>query len=229
MPQTPIDLANTIYKISSFVALLALALSAIAGIFIYISSEIRGKYSDQLIENARALGAQANESAAVADVKAEQLKKDNLELSITLERERRERIELERRLGPRLLSIEQKKAIHETLKNISKRASVIIITSDNSPEASNYASEIYEALRASGVKTLRRNLKVTTIGSPDYGVSLILLGGPEKQAIKRAFTSTNIVTEVRQDNEPSEEDKERMLYNWSYSAAIEVKAKPPHL
>lgn len=225
----PLELANAIYKTSSIVALMALALSATAGIFIYVTSEIRGKHADQSIENARTLGAQANEAAALANVKAELLTKDNLQLSLTLEKERRERIELEKKLGPRSLSTEQKLAMRNALQNISSTASVLIIRSDSSSEVSNYASEIAQIFRESGIQVAEQQTKIIKVGSPNHGTSLILLGGPAKETIKNAITLANIATETREIKKPSDEDQKRMIYKWELSAVLEIKSKPPHL
>lgn len=229
MPNIPIELANTIYKISSVIALVALALSATAGIFIYVTSEIRGKYADQSIENARVLGAQANEASALANLKAEQLIKENLQLSLILEKERRERLDLQRKLGPRSLSTEQKSAMKTALQGISPNASIIIVRRDSSPEVLNYASEIAAIFKDSGIQVVEWQTRVTTLGSPDHGAALILLGGPEKQLIKNAITLANISTEIREHKQPSEEEQKTRLYPWHASAALEIKSKTPHL
>ncbi|MFU2327723.1 hypothetical protein [Pseudomonas sp. NFX98] len=229
MPEISLETANIIYRYASIVALVALVASAGAGLVIYVTSEIRGKYADESIERARNLGAQANESAAQANVKAETLTKENLQLSLTLEKERKERLELQRQLGPRTLSAEQKIKLVDMLKHLPENATILITRNESSKETNDYASEIAETFKRAGANVVEKQINFMTFGSPNYGVRLVLLGGPGRETIKTSMQSTNIATEIKQLPEPDPKNPTRNLYNWSMSAAIEVLPKPPHL
>ena len=92
--------ADAIYTVSSTVVI-------VAGIIAYWSSGLREKYSDQHVADAKVESARANEGLAKANLNIEDRKKENLQLSITLEAERSGRAALEKKLSERLVPSHQ--------------------------------------------------------------------------------------------------------------------------
>lgn len=229
MTQISLEAANLIYRYASITALVALTASAGAGLIIYVTSEIRGKYADESIALASAMGAQANESAAKANIKAELLTRENLQLSLILEKERKERIELERKLGPRTLNAEQVTVLRETLGKLPNDSKILIMRNEASKEILNYATEIKEIFKAAGATVSEAKNIPIILNSADSGVRLLLLGGPGREQIRKAMELANITSEIRQFEKPSKENEKNFAYDWSMSAVIDVKSKSPHL
>jgi hypothetical protein len=92
----------------------------------------------------------AHADVANAQAHCEQLRNQNLELQLAVEKERSARLQLEERLGSRHISAAQRQAIQLALASYSGQK-VSIVTHPGDPEIGAFASEIKATLEAAGM------------------------------------------------------------------------------
>jgi hypothetical protein len=161
---------------------LAVALTAFSSWITIKTSAIVQRDADEKIAIARARGDEAHEQASKADERAaaasaqaeaarleqDKIRKENLELSISLEKEKSERLKLEGKLASRHLTKEQRRAIISSL-NGEPGPIIIAVTKLGDREAGQYADEIIAALKEISAIHLIENFS-GTISPPVYGV-----------------------------------------------------------
>ena len=128
--------------------------------------------SDERIAQAKARGDEAHAQAegasaqaATARLEQEKIRAENLQLSISLERERSERLKLEGKLASRKLTSEQRDAI---IKALILDRGPIIITTLGDQEAAQYGSDILSALIDAEVPLTRNSIGM--MAPPRYGL-----------------------------------------------------------
>jgi hypothetical protein len=133
------------------------------------TSTIVQKAADDRIAVARARSDEAHSQAEQARAEQEKIRQENLNLSISLERERVERLKLEGKLASRHLSADQRAAIVATLKAVSG-GKPISLTKLGDKEAGDYAEEIGSALAEGGAFISASFSGV--ISPPRYGLTI---------------------------------------------------------
>jgi hypothetical protein len=146
-----------------------------------------GEQARKEIEATKASAAQANE-------RTEDLKKENLQLGIELEQEKQARLMIEQRLAARSLSQKERDIISELLKPYPGRK--IKITRLGDQEAGPYADQFIEMF-----KSLGWDVEIEWMGTtspPIYGINYYIPkegSDPAIQALTSAFAKARI--EVR--------------------------------
>ncbi|MCE0849380.1 hypothetical protein LU689_05560 [Pseudomonas asiatica] len=210
------ETTQSIYTYASIVTIIAALATAVCGALVYISSTFIGKETEMKIENARAVGALANESAQSANLKAERLRSENLQLSIALEKETQSRMKLEARLGQRTLSPVQIMEIKELNTKEAITGKVLIKAMLPQPEIIQYANILSETLSSSGIQT-----EVVQPGNMNWGmhgVSVAIKPSQEKAILTAIFEKIGAAI-----------DSEELPDNYEFSAVVYVHPKQPHL
>jgi hypothetical protein len=178
----------------------AVALTAFSSWVTIKTSAIIQREADQKIAEAKERGDEAHEQASKADERAataskqaeaarleqEKIRKENLELSIALEKEQADRLKLEGKLASRHLTQEQRIAIIASLKAEGSRF-IIVTTKLGDREAGQYADELIAALEEAGA-FLTKNV-AGTISPPIYGV---IISPREDTFLSRALDAAKI-------------------------------------
>jgi hypothetical protein len=94
------------------------------------------------------------------------------ELNLKAEQERLARVEIEERIQPRRLSIEQQKAITEALRRFKGSIRPIVVGSSDA-ESLGLAKQIIAVLRFTGLEVRDASRNIAHIFSPDSGVRVI--------------------------------------------------------
>lgn len=157
---------------------------------------IRERYADERISkneaetaSAKSAAAVANESAASANERTEQLRQTNLEVQRQLERERAERLHLEASIAPRRVSDKQRLSLISALRVASPLQIHFIRLEDQ--EAFIYASAIVLALQDAHVQLSMETYALVT--PPTFGVEITLPNENQKSlAIRAAFEKAGI-------------------------------------
>jgi hypothetical protein len=95
------------------------------------------------VENAKAAAATANQNT-------EALKKENLELAIQLEQEQQQRLKLARRVGPRIITPEEKKFIVSVLRGYPNQKITVNLLASHDPEAKSFSEQLINTLKEAG-------------------------------------------------------------------------------
>jgi hypothetical protein len=130
---------------------------------------------------------------AHASVHHEQLRKENLELQLAIEKERTERLRIEEQLGSRHIGTAQRQTIGATLA-VFKGQKVTIVTLPGDPEITAFAGEIKTALAEAGITVTMSHALV--FGKRQSGISLEV-GMRRRQtatALAKAFVDAGVVS-----------------------------------
>lgn len=162
---------------------IAVALTALSSWITIKTSAIVQREADQKITEAKTRGDEAHERASKADERAaaasaqaeaarleqEKIRKENLELSIALEKEHADRLKLEGKLASRKLTPEQRNAIVETLR--AEGGGLIISTKKiGDQEAGQYADQLISVFKEAGA--LVNESFSGSISPPIYGLNI---------------------------------------------------------
>lgn len=143
------------------------------------------KLQDAIRNDAEAKIESAKAEAANATKQAEELKNENLKLGIKLEEERKARLEIERRVGPRFISPKEREIIISNLRPYPDQP-IVVYEPGQDIEAKSYAEQIIGAL-----KEAKWNVTVN-IGyfrtPPLYGIFCPVSKQPSRSV--QAFVST---------------------------------------
>jgi len=121
----------------------------------------------------------------------EQLRKENLELQLAVEKERAARLQLEERLGPRHIGAAQRQTIQTELAGFQGQK-VSIVTHPGDPEIGGFASEIQATLEAARIKVTMTPALV--FGEPQSAIELDV-GVHRRQfatALAKAFVDAGV-------------------------------------
>ncbi len=129
-------------------------------------------------------------SAGKANESAEILKKGNIELQTTLERERSARLKLEAQIAPRSLSESQRAALIKAL-IAAPQPFIIDITLIGDREAEMYGEQLLSALQEAKVQG--QTNKIGMIAPPRYGIQITLQPNSTKSlSFKNALEKASI-------------------------------------
>jgi hypothetical protein len=157
------------------------ALTAFSSLVTVKTSAIVQREADQKIVEAKARGEEAHEQASRADERAaaasaqaeaarleqEKIRKENLELSISLQKEQDERLKLQGKLASRRLSKEQRDAIITSLR-AETGSKLIVATKLGDREAGQFADDLISAFKEAEVFVTVNYSSSTS--PPFYGV-----------------------------------------------------------
>lgn len=217
----PQEISTTIQNYASLVTIVAAFISACAGVLTFIASSNLSRYSDEAIAKANSVSAQANSSAAKANEKAEEIKKQNLELQINLEKERKERLELQKAVERRSLSPEKKKSVQEASGRMKEKLSLRIECNRNDYEALAYAEQIGGLLHNIGHKVDGVGTGIVIhMESSNVGAFLFIYDTPNRLGVLNLLWDTGIATQVKILSTQHEEGHDAML---------SVMQKPPYI
>lgn len=191
-----LEVANTIYTYASIVAITAALISACGGVLTYMASSVQDRYSDQAIANANKMSAEANNAAAQANVTTEKLTKQNLELSIQLETEKKERLKIEESLRTRVLTEKEADKLIKGLESARGIASVIVAIARQEPEVINYSRQIIQTLKKAGINTLVSNTHIFSTGS-NTGMHVVIFEGPGYSTVEKAIKESELSSSIR--------------------------------
>jgi hypothetical protein len=121
----------------------------------------------------------------------EQLRKENLELQLVIEKERIARLRLEERVGTRHIDAEARRTIHSELSGF-KGQKLAIITHAGDAESATFAGEIKSALEAAGVSV--SIVPALMFGKAQTGITLEV-GANRRQfatALAKAFVDAGV-------------------------------------
>lgn len=130
--------------------------------------------------------AESNAIAANANKRTEELKAENLKLAVELERNRLARLEIERRVGPRYISPEEKETIISVLRPYAGQRIIIRVVSRD-PEVQSFAADMNAALKGAGWQVTLDNSSVQQNPIP-YGIRCLISKQPSDSVL--AFLST---------------------------------------
>lgn len=157
-----LDTANLIHTVGSVIAIVSAFIAASTGLMTFIASTVQSRYADQKIAEANSLSAVANDAAARANHKTEELVKQNLELSLKLEAEKKERLRIETTLGPRTISRDSASSLITKLHGLDK-SKVRVVIARSEAEVENYAAMIVMILQSAGIDVIaERTLSFST-------------------------------------------------------------------
>jgi hypothetical protein len=142
---------------------------------------------------------------AHAQAHREQLRKENLELQLAVEKERAARLRLEERLGPRHIGAAQRHTMQSALAGF-RGQKVSIVTPSGDPEIGGFASEIKATLEAAGMAVSIAPALV--FGKPQSGIALDV-GANRRQfatALAKAFVDAGVCTGPVSASEPDDAD-----------------------
>lgn len=199
----------------------ALALSFIfGGASIYLSRKLNKakdaqsarekQTADVKIEEAREgaakankIAAEANEHAKKIELHAEELRKENLQLGLRLEEEKRARLEIERRLAPRFLTSTEEKLVSNAISPFAGH--IISVTKLGEAEAGAYAVQIINILKASKWKVIENFVGI--MSPPPYNVICEISARPDTavQTLISAFQKAGVQIDLRQSQTASPE------------------------
>jgi len=130
---------------------------------------------------------------AHANVHHEQLRKENLELQLVVEKERAKRLELEQQLGPRHIGAGQRQTIESALASFQGQK-VSIVTQPGDPEIAGFANEIKATLDAAGMAVSITPALV--FGKPQAGIAWEVGARrrPFAMALARALVDAGVVS-----------------------------------
>lgn len=218
-----LEAANAVYTCASIVAITAALISACAGVITYMASSIQDRYADQAIANANSVSAQANNAAAQANAKTEILTKQNLELQIQVEKEKKERLILQKNLGKRHLSEAQVQNIKSTLSKASFTPHLSIEANRADIEAWEYAMDIARVFSESGAIVILKPTGIRiTIGSSNTGLAAYIYDTQEKIGLNQIIKEIGIASEVRQIPRLHEDHQ-------NIHASFVISAKEPYI
>lgn len=153
--------------------------------------EAQRRATELQVENAKADAATANENT-------EALKKENLKLAIQLEQEQQERLKLARRVGPRIITPEEKKFIVSALRSYPNQKITVNLLASHDPEAKSFSEQLINTLKEAGWNVIRGNEGFPISPSPPfYGVYCRVFQRPSPSV--RAFIS--MLTKLDIDHE----------------------------
>lgn len=218
MPQ---ELATTIQNYASIVTILAAFVSAGAGFLTFIASSNLSRYSDEAISKANSVSAQANSAAATANEKAEEINKQNLELQIKLEKERKERLELQKAVERRSISKETEAAIRKSSERINRKLRIRIECHAHDHEALAYAEQFGGLLHSLGhdVEGIGTGI-VIEMGTANIGVYLLIYDTPAQLDSLMLLGLTGFTTQLKQL---------KVTHEAGIDALVRVMAKPPYI
>jgi hypothetical protein len=169
--------------------------------------QVANRSQEQQIADANARAADASERAARLEAATEQMKlaqerlrTESLEIRLRLERERRERLRLEERIGPRSLSAVQRMTLVAILaegrgKNVSLRAL------NSTPESSSFAQQVRDAFVEAGWQAppvLHATVRETE-ALPGLTIVLHSVPNATTMTVRRAFGEAGVAATYRTD------------------------------
>jgi len=145
--------------------------------------------------------------ADMAHAKAhrEELRKENLELQLAVEKERTARLRLEQQLGARHIGAAQRQAMQTALADFQGQK-MAIVTLPGDPEITAFASEIKAALEAAGMTVTMAPALV--FGKPQAGIAWDV-GLHRRQfatALAKAFVEAGVCSGPITATEPDNDD-----------------------
>lgn len=189
-----IETANSIHTAASIIAVTAALVAACAGGITYITSTIQSQHNNLEIAKANSLSDQANNAAAQAKLKTEELTKQNLELAIKLENEKQNRLKIESTLGMRYISEQQANEIIKALSSKNEEIEISIQIARQESEVLNYGRQIAEAFKRAGAHVSISN---TIIMSGDNtGTRALIMKGPGHIIIHDAIKASGIANSI---------------------------------
>jgi hypothetical protein len=215
------EIASAINSYASIIAIAAGFVTAGAGVLTYMSASTMARYSDEAIAKANSVSAEANNAAAQANAKTETLTQQNLELQIRLEKERKERLELQKSVERRSISEKQRKEIIDTSKKIQKKLKIKIHCNAKDTEARAYVQQIGQLLHDQGhyAEGIEAGI-IVQMDSANIGVYLLIYDTPHKLDVLALLALTGIATEIVQLNTPDPN---------GFHAELTVLPKPPYI
>jgi hypothetical protein len=175
--------------------------------------------SAEVVAHAQAGAARANAQAAMAyqeqrrleaDMEHarahhEQLRKENLELQLVVEKERTARLRLEQQLGARHIGTVQRHTIQSEMARF-RGQKVSIVTHPGDPEIAAFASEIKATLEAAGMTVTLTPALV--FGKPQAGIAWEVGAHrrPFAMALAKAFVDAGVCSGAISASEPDDAD-----------------------
>lgn len=185
-----LETANVIHTTGSVIAIISAFIAAVAGAMTFVASVVQSQHADQKIAEANSLSAIANNSAAQANQKTEELVKQNLQLAIKLESERTERLRLESSLGPRKIDPDAASKLVARL-SLLENTRIVLKIARLEDEVESYAAQLLVILKSAGVQvSVQKSLSIST-GS-NTGAQAVFLNGPESEKVEDAFRESGI-------------------------------------
>lgn len=151
--------ANVIYNVSNLLVVFAAIVGGTGAIGLFWSGGVREKYADRRASDNERLTAQANEAAAKANEglakaneRQEEIRQENLQLSLKLEAEKNARSVLEKSLKDRIIPFNQAKEAVGRFRGME-----VILVSVRNREAVSTAEQLGIALEGAGWKVIKWN------------------------------------------------------------------------
>jgi hypothetical protein len=182
--------ANFAYNLSNVILIVGAVLALVGTVGAIWSGSIRERYADtraqeseEKVANALAEAAKANES--------------NTRLQLKLEKERKERLELQRKVAPRELAPAQRTKLSNLLNGQDWQTAEVIWHGEGESEA--YAKEIAAVFEEAGIET-----KTHTLGPfipSAWGLMVIQTGNSDADLIKALFDEAEIAIVIAETND----------------------------
>lgn len=212
------ETADSIFGWSNFILILGAAIILVGTIGAIWSAGVRERYADlRLSKNeketatAKENAEKASENAAIANMRTEEIRKENILIQLELERERIERIKLGQSIIPRKLTGEQIDSLTSTLRMSPPSVRFTIIRDH---EANAYGKSIISAFAKVGSKIVIDEIGVPL---PQYGITLTIeTENITTKTILAAFDAAKIPIQLKNGKIDS-----------AFDAIIEVWLRPP--
>lgn len=170
MSDISLPLANLFYNLSNIALIVGAVLAVIGTVGTIWMGSIRDQYSDQRVSDNEAKTATAVAESAKANQRAQELHESNAKLEIELEKERIERLRLEKALAPRRISSEEKRVLLVILQKLPQQITKITCIM-NDPESHVLALDFAKVFNdANWSETDRCDQSVYS--TPQMGVSI---------------------------------------------------------
>lgn len=215
------EIAKAINSYASIIAISAGFVTAIAGVLTYMSASTLARYSNEAIAKANSVSAEANNAAAQANAKTEILTQQNLELQIKLEKERKERLELQKAVERRSISKKTEKEIRDSSARINRKLKIRIECFSHDFEAITYAEQLGGLLHSLGhdVKGVRTGV-IIHLDTANTGVDLLIFDTPAQHDALLLLGFTGVATQIKQLKKTHED---------GLDALVTVMAKQPYI
>jgi hypothetical protein len=186
----PLATANAIFGFSNLALIVGGVLVLTGTIGVFWSGNIRDRFADE-----RARQTEAKTAAAVAE--GAKANERNTALKLELERERVERLRLEQRIAPRVMSPDQRAKLVVGLRATGWHEGIVYWHGSGEPET--YAKQFSAAFNDAGIST-----EAHTLGpfiQSAWGVVIVATNGPKAQQLKSIFDDVGINATVAETND----------------------------
>lgn len=192
----PLEIANLVSSISN-ISLIIGAILALGGtIGSIISNATIARYADERIASNELLTARANQGAELANQRTVEIEQTNLSLQLELERERSDRLRLEQKLAPRLITPDKMSDAAATLSvHAGQKAHLNCLLGD--PESRFLCNDIATMLIRAGWDVDDEPAQVMWGGGTPVGVMVEVFGHDiDKKTTSAALTLNAVLADL---------------------------------